>query len=115
MLTMANTDIYLNFPKSFYKLIGSIVYSLTDYAIQYLTFKLFEKEVWSDEIIKLSVMYGVTVIILLPLCLQKDLGKLRYISVFAIVSMIYVIMVIFNMSFILGNIYSNSVVRIVFL
>lgn len=69
------------------------MYNLTSYMDEYATFGDFEKGVWNNMLTKVIIMYSSTFAVLLPICLLNNIAKLRYISVFAIIAMLYVIMV----------------------
>ena len=57
-------------------------------------FNDFIPEVWDKEIIKYPVMLGIAVIILSPLCLLKDISKMRFASILGILSLTYTVIVI---------------------
>jgi sodium-coupled neutral amino acid transporter 11 len=51
-------------------------------------------QVWSLAYIKFPIMFGIAIFILMPLCLLKDISKMRVTSLFSICSLIYAILVI---------------------
>lgn len=57
------------------------------------SFDIYEKEIWDKNKIKFPIMF-ITVGIILPLCLLKNISKMRFASMFAIVALIYTILVV---------------------
>ena len=76
-----------------YSLIGRTFYDFFGDKIKYATFDDYDKNVWSENKIKFIVMFG-TVILLFPFCILKNISEMRFISVFAIIILMYSIFVI---------------------
>lgn len=49
---------------------------------------------WGKYSLKFPVMYGVVITVLLPLCLLKDMSKLRFSSIFGVLSLLFVMIII---------------------
>ena len=80
-----------------YSLIGRVYYEFAGKDKQFKTFEDFEKATWNLFKYKAPIMYGVC-IILIPICLLKDISKMRFTSMFSTISLIVVIMVILGQS-----------------
>lgn len=85
-----------------------IIYSLIGRVYFYFsgkegTFETFEANTWLTPVFKFPIMLGMCVI-LIPMCLLKDISKMRFTSLFSIASLIYVIIVIIAQS---PSYYSN--------
>jgi amino acid permease len=60
----------------------------------YPTFEVFKEEYWrTNKLIKFPTMFGVIALVF-PLCLLKDVSKMRYASLFGVLALIYSIVVI---------------------
>ena len=99
-----NITIYLlgaviSFQVIIYQIIGSIYYDIRkiinkDYTKQYETFEKFKEEYWRKELkIKFPIMFGVAALVF-PLCLLKDVSKMRFASLIGVLALIYSIIVI---------------------
>ena len=76
-----------------YKLLGGIVNEIGGYG--YKNNDIFLKEsFWGEYKWKFSVSYGITFIIILPLCLLKNVSEMRYTSTFGILSIILLILIV---------------------
>ena len=76
-----------------YKLTGGIVNEIGRY--NYDNIEDFSKHsFWKKYSYKFSVCYGISLIILFPLCLQKDINKMRYSSTFGLYSLFLLIFII---------------------
>ena len=75
-----------------YSLIGRVFYELFQ-SNKYKDFEEYEKKIWNTNSYKFPVMFGVS-LILLPLCLLKDLSKMRFTSMIGIMALSYAILVI---------------------
>lgn len=77
------------------KLIGEIIYNIGGFYKQYETIEEFlSNSFWGFLYVKLSVMYSITFVILLPLCLLKDVSKLGVTSLLGIVTFIFILVVV---------------------
>ena len=75
-----------------YSLIGRVFYELFQ-SNKYKDFEKKKKKIWNTNSYKFPVMFGVS-LILLPLCLLKDLSKMRFTSMIGIMALSYAILVI---------------------
>jgi amino acid permease len=73
-------------------MIGSFIH-IVFYSDEYKNFDKFQDEVWGLSSVKFPIMYGIC-LILIPLCLIKDISKMRMAGLFSICSLLYCIMVI---------------------
>lgn len=77
-----------------YKMIGNVVYDLMSTDSRPASFKLFYEEgLWSEDYIKYSVTFGLTILVIIPLAMMKDITKFRITSLFGIISLSYVVLV----------------------
>ena len=76
-----------------YKLLGGIINEIGGFG--YKNNDTFLKEsFWGEYKWKFSVCYGITFIIILPLCLLKNVSEMRYTSTFGILSIILLILIV---------------------
>ena len=76
-----------------YKLIGGCINEIGNFgykSVEEFAMKSFWNKLW----IKFLVSYGITGIILLPLCLLKNASKMRYASTFGIFSLFFLIFIV---------------------
>ena len=93
ILMIYSFGVIIQFDVIIYSLIGRIVYSCF-YNKQYNKFDDYEKAIWqSNYYIKCSIMFGLTLLIF-PVCLLKDISKMRFASMFGICALIYSILVV---------------------
>lgn len=90
-------------------LIGRVVYIFFKNKEVFPTYKDYETNEWNSVKIKAIVLVVINVL-LIPLCLAKDIGKMRFFSLFGIASLCYTIIVLliqcpFYWSHYLNNIY----------
>ena len=90
-------------------LIGRVIYIFFKDKKIYETFSIYEEQKWDKLKIKLIVLVSLT-ILLFPLCLAKDIGKMRFFSLFGIISLSYTILVLliecpFFWNYYLKNVY----------
>ena len=90
-------------------LIGRVIYIFFKDKKTYETFSIYEEQKWDKLKIKLIVLVSLT-ILLFPLCLAKDIGKMRFFSLFGIISLSYTILVLliecpFFWNYYLKNVY----------
>ena len=76
-----------------YKLIGGVINEIYGYGYKSVNdFAI--NSFWNKLSIKYLVLYGITIIILFPLCLLKNASKMRYASTFGIFSLFFLIFII---------------------
>ena len=76
-----------------YKLIGGVINEIGKF--EYNSVDDFaDNSFWNKLWIKFVVCYGITTIILLPLCLLKNASKMRYASTFGIFSLFFLIFIV---------------------
>jgi amino acid permease len=99
-----NITVYLlgaviSFQVIIYQILGSVIYDIMKILDKidnnkYDTFEKFKEEYWRKKyIIKLPVMFGVAALVF-PLCLLKDVSKMRFASLIGVLALIYSIIVI---------------------
>ncbi len=77
-----------------YSLIGRVIFDLNIIKGNYYKFEIFEKEIWDKNIYKFTIMYSISIVVLIPLCSLRDVSKMRYTSLLGISTLIYGIIVI---------------------
>lgn len=85
--------VIIQFNVIIYSLIGRTYLEVFGDKEKYPDFDLFQKEIWNLYYIKFPVMFGLT-FLLSPICLLKDISKMRFVSLFGICSLMYSILVI---------------------
>jgi len=77
-----------------YSIIGRVYYeNFADKENKSIDFETFEKEVWDLNYIKYPIVFGFTLLIS-PICILKDITKMRFASLFGICALSYTILVI---------------------
>ena len=76
-----------------YKLLGGVINEMFDYGYQGVE-EFAEKSFWSKFYIKFIICYLITGFILSPLCLLKNISKMRYASMFGIFSLFFLIFIV---------------------
>ena len=76
-----------------YKLLGGVVNEVFNYGYQGVE-EFAEKSFWNDIIIKFIVCYLIMGFILSPLCLLKNISKMRYASMFGIFNLFFLIFIV---------------------
>ena len=76
-----------------YKLIGGVINEIFDYGYNGVE-EFAEKSFWKKFSIKFIVCYLIAGIILSPLCLLKNITKMRYASIFGIFSLFFLIFIV---------------------
>jgi amino acid permease len=76
-----------------YKLIGGVVNEFGNYQYKSID-EFFNKSFWSDYSFKIPVMYALAFLVILPLCLLKNISKMRFTSIFGIFSLFFLIIII---------------------
>lgn len=78
-----------------YKLLGEIVYNFGRFFEVYNDIESFlTTSFWSWTWVKLCTMYGMTTFVILPLCLLKDVSRLRMGSLLGVITLIFLILLI---------------------
>lgn len=76
-----------------YSLIGRTYFEFFIDTSKYDNFEQYENEEWDSAVLKYPIMFG-TSLAIFPLCLLKDISKMRFVSMFGICALIYSILVI---------------------
>lgn len=76
-----------------YKLIGGVVNEFGGFGYKSID-DFFQNSFWSKNYIKFPVMYGIAFLIITPLCLLKNISKMRFNSIFGIFSLFFLILII---------------------
>jgi sodium-coupled neutral amino acid transporter 11 len=76
-----------------YKLLGGVVNEFGGYGYESLD-KFFTKSFWSGYDYKFPIMFSVALFVVMPLCLLKNISKMRFNSIFGIFSLFLLIVII---------------------
>ena len=104
-----NIAIYLfgaliSFQVIIYQMIGAVVYDIMSIAgkvnkEEYPNYVKYKEEYWSQKLyLKFPIMLGVVALVY-PLCLLKDISKMRFASLFGVLALVYSIIVVIVESF----------------
>ena len=85
--------VIIQFNVIIYSLIGRSIYEFFIDKKEYTDFSLFNEGKWSSVSLKYPIMLGLSILII-PLCLLKDISKMRFASMLGICSLCYTIIVI---------------------
>jgi amino acid permease len=85
--------VFVQYMVIIYSLIGRTYFELFVDTKSYENFEQFEDKKWDDPILKYPIMFGTTILIM-PVCLLKDISKMRFASMFGICALIYSILVV---------------------
>ena len=85
--------VFIQYQVVIYSLIGRTIYEFFGDKELYPDFDTYEQKVWDAPYLKFPIMYGI-VIMISPICLLKDIGKMRFVSMFGICAYIYCISVV---------------------
>ena len=94
----------ISFMVIIYQLIGAVVYDImrlagNESAKEYESFIDFKDKYWREtKYLKFPIMFGVTLLVL-PLCLLKDISKMRIPSLIGVLALVYSIIVVVVESF----------------
>ena len=94
----------ISFMVIIYQLIGAVVYDImrlagNESAKKYESFIDFKDQYWREtKYLKFPIMFGVTILVL-PLCLLKDISKMRIPSLIGVLALVYSIIVVVVESF----------------
>ena len=109
VMIINQTGVIILYQVILYKLLGGVINELGKY--NYKNIEDFaEMSFWSKYWVRFLVCYGMTIIILFPLCQLKDVSKMRYASTFGMISIFILIFIIVIESpfFIKENIVKNK-------
>ncbi len=59
----------------------------------YITLEQFFEKKWSDYLIKALLMYGTAYAVLFPICILKNMDKMKFITFLAVFSFVYLVLV----------------------
>jgi amino acid permease len=76
-----------------YKLLGGIVNELGGYGYDSLE-SFFTNSFWSEYSLKFPLMYAISFLVILPLCLLKSISKMRFNSIFGVFSLFFLFSII---------------------
>ena len=85
--------VFIQYQVIIYSLIGRTIYEFYGDKKVYENFEKYEEEVWDSAVLKYPIMFGI-IILVMPLCLLKNISKMRFASLFGICAYIYCILVI---------------------
>ena len=85
--------VFVQYMVIIYSLIGRTMYEFFADQDKYPKFKDYEEDVWDQTKIKYPIMFGTTLLVT-PICLLKDISKMRFASTFAVCALIYCILVV---------------------
>ena len=85
--------VFIQYQVIIYSLIGRTIYEFFGDKNIYENFEKYEEEVWDTAILKYPIMFGI-ILLVMPLCLLKNISKMRFASFFGICAYIYCILVI---------------------
>ena len=105
----ANLALYLfgalvSFQVIIYQVLGAVVYDILEIADkidkkEYPDYVTYKEEYWSQKLyLKFSIMLGIAALVF-PLCLLKDISKMRLASLFGVLALVYSIIVVIIESF----------------
>ena len=85
--------VFVQYQVVIYELIGRTLYEFAGDKDLYKDFEAFQEAVWDLAKYKFPIMFGTTLLVS-PLCLLKDISKMRFASMFGICALIYCILVV---------------------
>ena len=85
--------IFVQYQVIIYSLIGRTIYEFAIDKTEYPNYEDYETKEWDSAKYKYPIMFG-TIALVIPLCLLKDISKMRFASMFAICALIYCILVV---------------------
>ena len=85
--------VFIQYQVIIYSLIGRTVYEFLGDKNKYENFEIYEEKVWDAAHLKYPIMFGIITLVM-PLCLLKNISKMRFASLFGICAYIYCILVI---------------------
>jgi len=93
MAALYSWGIIIAFEVIINSLIGRVLYTFFIDKNIYQTFAIYEKEKWDAIKIRAIVLVSLNVL-LFPLCLAKDIGKMKFFSIFGIIALAYTVLVL---------------------
>ena len=94
----------ISFQVIIYQMLGAVVYDILDMMgnidkTEYPNYVKYKEEYWSQKLyLKFPLMIGVALLVF-PLCLLKDISKMRLASLFGVLALVYSIIVVIIESF----------------
>ena len=85
--------VFVQYMVIIYSLVGRTYFELSGKNDEYKNFEDYENDVWDSAILKYPIMFG-TAALIFPVCLLKDISKMRFASMFGICALIYSILVV---------------------
>ena len=82
--------VFVQYMVIIYSLVGRTYFELF---VNEGVYEDFEEKTWDGAVLKFPIMFGTTLLIL-PVCLLKDISKMRFASMFGICALIYSILVV---------------------
>lgn len=76
-----------------YKLIGGLINDLGGYGYENINDFLLNS-FWNERFYKFIVNYGVSIVVLFPLCILRDVSKMRFASLFGIINLLSLILIV---------------------
>ena len=86
-------SVFIQYQVIIYSLIGRTFYEFIGDKKKYPIFDDYENEVWDAAKLKYPIMFGTT-ILLIPICLLKDISKMRFASMFGVCALLYCLIVV---------------------
>lgn len=85
--------VFVQYMVIIYSLVGRTYFELFEDTNNYKNFEEYEDDVWDRAYLKYPIMFG-TAGLIFPVCLLKDISKMRFASMFGICALIYSILVV---------------------
>ena len=85
--------VFVQYMVIIYSLVGRSYYEIFIENGKYKDFEEYEEKVWDGAVLKFPIMFGTTLLVF-PICLLKDISKMRFASMFGICALIYSILVV---------------------
>ena len=76
-----------------YKLLGGVLNEIVGFGYKSVE-EFSEKSFWNNFWIRFSICYGIAIFILFPLCILKNISKMRYASTFGVISLFFLMIII---------------------
>ena len=85
--------VFVQYQVIIYSLLGRTIYEFFGDKDKYENFDSYEDDYWDSAKLKFPIMFGTTLLVM-PLCLLKDISKMRFASMFGVCALIYCIIVV---------------------